>query len=204
MRTFAAQSRLLDSAERYNLGRYQASVDPDHPVFESLGDAPDSAYIPTEEITSEAEFGGVGEFDSLLVGVKTEKGGDWPEGFFASNFHFGGHAGEDRGLKEGAAETMPFTSLQHLGPFGKGIGNMFLHFFHGRHVNQWTLDDVGFETVPNFQLPDGLHQLLREGVINGVLDIQPVSADTRLTGVPEFGDHGSFDSDVEVRIIKDD
>src|SRR6056297_2568847 len=54
MAAFAAQPRLLDPAERCDLGRDDAGIDPDDPVFQRLGHLGDAAEIAGIEIRGEA------------------------------------------------------------------------------------------------------------------------------------------------------
>src|ERR1700710_2104762 len=55
MRTFAAETRFLDAAERCDLGGDQAGVDADHPGSQRLGDPPDPAEIARIEIRRQPE-----------------------------------------------------------------------------------------------------------------------------------------------------
>ena len=53
--SFAAQPRLLDAAERGDLGRYEPLVDPDHAHLELLGDPPDLADVLRVEVARQPD-----------------------------------------------------------------------------------------------------------------------------------------------------
>src|SRR5437773_11297944 len=56
-RPLAADAAFLHAAERRDLGRDDAFVDPDNAVFEGLCDTPDPADVAAVEIGGEAGFG---------------------------------------------------------------------------------------------------------------------------------------------------
>src|SRR5437764_7526110 len=73
LRAFPAEPRLLDPAERRDLGRDQAGVDPDHAVLERLGHPPDAPDIARVEVRREPEFGAVRELDHFGIGLEADQ-----------------------------------------------------------------------------------------------------------------------------------
>src|ERR1700684_2340792 len=113
-RALAADARFLDAAERRKLARDRAGVDPDHPVFERLGDAPHPAQIAGVEVRREAELRVVGEADDVVLVLEAKDRRYGTEGLLARDQHRGIDAGDDGRLVEGAAERVPLAANHDL------------------------------------------------------------------------------------------
>jgi hypothetical protein len=99
---------------------------------------------------------------------------------------------------------MAFAPKDDACTMADSIQDMIFDFFDRVLVNQRALQNAGVKPVPDFQLLDRSNEFRGKGVINAVLDIDPVCTDARLAGVPEFGDNCAFDSRIEIGIVKDD
>src|SRR5213079_1239425 len=73
LRAFAAETGLLDAAERRDLGGDEPGVDADHAVLERLGNPPDAADVTRIEVRRQPELGPVGELDHFGVARKPEQ-----------------------------------------------------------------------------------------------------------------------------------
>src|SRR3990172_8742001 len=92
----AADTGLLDAAERRDLVGNNSDVDADHAVLERLGNAPDAPDVAAVEIGRETVFGIVGKPDQLLLGLEAEQRRHRTERLLMGPFHFGLAAGGPR------------------------------------------------------------------------------------------------------------
>lgn len=81
---------------------------------------------------------------------------------------------------------------------------MLLDFRHGFFINQRPDSDVGLQAVADRELIYRLVEFFRKTIVNAVLNIQSIGADTGLPGVAKLRSQRAFDGFIQIGIVKDD
>src|SRR4029078_4445976 len=126
LRALAAEPRLLDAAERRDLGRDEPGVDADPPVLESFGPAPHASEVARIEVRREPELRGVGELDRLGIGPEADQRRDRPERFLAEDLRLLRDAGQHGRLEERAAERMALAAREDLRAVRRSVADVVL------------------------------------------------------------------------------
>src|SRR5437773_825291 len=108
----AAQTRLLEAAERDLVSVAGRIVDADQPVLEALGQAQRSPEVTRVHVGAEAVGRGVGARDDLVDRVEGEDRSDRPEDLLAGHGHLFSRVEQDGGGVEEAAR--PDTVVQRV------------------------------------------------------------------------------------------
>ena len=99
---------------------------------------------------------------------------------------------------------MGLAAGQHLTAARDHIRDVFLHLFHGVHVDQGAGRDARFQPVTDVQLAHRRRELGGEGIIDTGLHIDAVGANAGLAVVAELGDHRAFNRLIKVGIVEHD
>src|SRR3954469_3385732 len=203
-RALAADARFLDAAERRDLGRDQALVDADEPVFERLRDPEGAAEVAGVEIRGEPVFRVVRHPHRLGLVLEAEQRRERPEGLLARDRHLGRRAGDDRRLEEGVAERMAVAAGDDLAALLDRVGDVLLDLGDRLVVDQRALLHAVLEAVADLELSGRGGKPLGESIVDAVLDEEAVGADAGLAGVAVLRSDGAFDGAVEVGVVEDD
>src|SRR5690606_12254868 len=128
--------------------------DAHHAVFQGLGDTPDATDIARVEIRGEAELGGVGKRNRLLLVLEAIERSNRTERFLARDEHFGGDAFQHGRLEEGSAKCVAMPANDNTGPVIDSILDVLLDLLDRGHVDQRTLYDARSGTIANLQPGD--------------------------------------------------
>jgi hypothetical protein len=90
------------------------------------------------------------------------------------------------------------------GAFAEGVVDMFLDLGHGLVVDQRAGGGAFFQAVADLQLGHGGGELLDEGVVHAVLDVQAVGAHAGLAVVAVLGNQRAFHGGIQVGVVEDD
>ncbi|MNP08250.1 hypothetical protein D3C76_1003100 [compost metagenome] len=99
---------------------------------------------------------------------------------------------------------MRLAAGNHASAFAHSVFNVLLNLGHGFGVDQGAGGDAVFQAITNVQLGHGRGELVDEGIVDAVLDIQTVGADAGLAVVAVLRDQRPLDSGVQVGVIEDD
>lgn len=99
---------------------------------------------------------------------------------------------------------MSSSTLNDPGALGNGIGNVLLHLSQGWFIDQRPKCDAFVETVTRLKISDRLGQLGSKCLVDDVLNVDTVGADTRLPVVAKLGNQRTFDCSVQICIVEDD
>ena len=97
---------------------------------------------------------------------------------------------------------MGLATRQNIGAVGNGIFDMAADFFKSLLVNQRPLFNTIAGARPNGHAGRLFSKPFGKGIINAVLNKNPVCTNTCLASIAEFGQHRTFDSDIQIGIIK--
>ena len=191
VRAFAAQAGLFDAAKGHVLGGQDADVDADHAVLQRLADAENAAHVAAVEVAGQAELGGVGGVDRLLLGLEPEHRGKGAKGFFLGAQHVGAGIGDHGWLKKlaghfAAAHGDPAALCQR-------VGHMAADLLDRRVFDQRALHHAVLKAVADLQRLDLGRELGQKLVVHAFLHIKAVGADAGLAGVAVLAEHGAFD-----------
>ncbi len=203
-RTFAAKARFLDAAKGCDLGRDEAGVDADDPIFERLRNFPHSSDIAAIEIGSQTELGIVCESYGVRFGFEAEERRYRSESFFPGNRHCRGNASEDRRLEEASAQGVAMPTNNHGGAFRGSVTDVFFDFVHRVLIDQRSLRGAGLEAASRLELQDDRREFCGKGIVHAILHEEAIRANTGLTGVSVFRGDGAFDGGVEIGVVKND
>src|SRR5690606_1696305 len=120
------------------------------------------------EITSQSEFGVVSHADRLLLGLEPEQGRDGAEGFLAGHLHLRRDVAQHGGLEEIAAELL--ATGDERSALGQGILDMLANLVDRSAIDERAGGGAVLRAVADLEAADSLGELLREGVIDAVLD----------------------------------
>ena len=83
-------------------------------------------------------------------------------------------------------QQTPFAANDNLAAFRHRISNMAFDFFNRFHRNQRALLDIGLDPMANFKFRHALGELFNKRIINAVLRVNAVRADTSLSHIAIF------------------
>ena len=81
---------------------------------------------------------------------------------------------------------------------------MILYLGHGAGVDQRSQRCPGFKPIANFHFPNGRSKFFGKNIIDTSLYIDPVGTDAGLTIVAKLTQDCTFDSGIDVGVIKHD
>ena len=81
---------------------------------------------------------------------------------------------------------------------------MLLDLLDSGGIDQRPLHDAGFRSRPDLERAHPFGELLRERVVDRLVDEEPIGAHARLAAVAVFGNDGAFRCGVEIGVVEDD
>src|SRR5476651_2363684 len=87
-RTFASEPGLLNTSKRRDLIRNEPGINPDHAIFQRVGNTPNPPYISAIKIRGQSELGIVSHTNHFFIGRKPEQRREWPKRLLPGDLHF--------------------------------------------------------------------------------------------------------------------
>ena len=134
LRALAADARLLDAAERHDLGGDEARVDAVDAVLERLRQPPDARVVARVVVRGEPVRRVVRVAHRLGLGREARDAGDGAERLLARHRRVGRDAGDHRRLEEETAEA--FAAEQQLAAAVDRVADVALHLVDRRLLDQ--------------------------------------------------------------------
>ncbi|MNJ43952.1 hypothetical protein D3C77_389820 [compost metagenome] len=194
---------MFDATERRDLVGDQPGVDPDHAVFQLLGDLEHPGDIAAVEVRRQAVLGGVGQGDDFLVAVEAHQCRHRAEDFFFQQFHARADIGQHGRLEEVATQGMGLAAKYQLGAFADRVVDQAADLGHRLVADQRTdLRALG-AAMADTQLAYAFDEAFAELRVDAVMDVEAVDAHAGLPGVAVFGNQRAFDRGVDVGVGED-
>lgn len=124
------------------------------------------------------------------------------EGLFLRDQRIRTHIRQHGRLEEGATERMALAAGDDPGAARYRIRDVALDLLDGLLVDQRPLRHAGLGAVADLHRRHFPGQLLDELVVDAVLRVEPVGADTGLAHVAIFRDHRAIDGGIDIGIVE--
>jgi len=180
------------------------AIDPTGSGFEAVGDLDGGVEVLGVDGGGETVAGRVADLDDLVDILELGDRSDRSEDLLVHNLHVRGHIREDGGLNEVALFAVPLSS-------NLDDGSLLLSVFDVAHdAVELELRDLGslesgaVERVADDVLADPLLELLGEGVVDRLLDVDARTGAAALAVVEEDAEIGPLDGLVDVGVGEDD
>ncbi|MNZ78193.1 hypothetical protein D3C78_967580 [compost metagenome] len=193
---------MFDATERRDLVGDQPGVDPDHAVFQLLGDLEHPGDIAAVEVRGQAVLGGVGQRNDFFVAVEAHQRRHRAEDFFFQQLHARADIGQHGRLEEVATQHMGLTAEYPFSAFADSVVDQAANFGHCFVADQRTDLRAFGAAMANAQLAHAFDEALAELRIDAVMDIEAVDAHAGLASVTVFGHQRAFDSRIDVGVVE--
>ena len=204
LRALAAETRLLDAAERHDLVGEDALVNADHAGFERFRDAPCPRDVLAEEVSSKSERRVVRDPDRVGFRLEADERGDRPEDLFVRDKHVGFDAGHDRRREEQRAMIVRLAAHLDFRAMRDGVRKQRLHLLDRVRVDQRTDCRFGVASRRHDELCSRFLERGDELIEDARLHENSVGADAGLSGIAEFRCHCPGDGLLQVGVVEDD
>ena len=140
--------------------------------------------------------------DYVLLALEAVQRGDGAEGLLVGDAHVGRHIGQDRRLKERAADRRPLAAGHDLGALLDASAMCALTFSTAFMLMSGPITAPGSNPSATFMAPAVSARRLGNGIVDAVLHQDAVGADAGLAGVAVFRGDRTLDRGLDIGVVE--